>query len=196
MTAIRIEEKFDIDAPPPAVWAFLSDPSRVALCLPGAEITGRQDNGDYTGRVTVKVGPITVAYKGTIHFERLDGARMEAELIGRGQDVKGKGGAEMRMTSRVFALEGGGSQVTITSDVAIKGVLAQMGRGMIEAVGGQIFREFVAAVRIALAAQRETAPAATTPLSAASLVGALAAGTLGRVARWLRGSAGRSSHGR
>lgn len=176
---VRIEEKFSIDAPPAAVWAVLSDPVRVAACLPGAEVTERQENGDYAGRVTVKVGPVMVAYRGRIRFERLDPERMEAELVGHGQDVKGKGGAEMRLASRVFALPDGGAQVAVIADIVIEGLLAQLGRGMIESVAAQMFQQFTAAVRATLAADRGAviaAGGAATPLSAASVV-----------ARWFTG---------
>jgi len=96
-----IEQTFTVGAPPDRVWAFLTDPHQVVGCLPGAAITARIDDRTYEGTVTVKVGPVTAAYKGRAVFERLDPERLEAEVVGRGQDVKGKGGAEMRMVTRL-----------------------------------------------------------------------------------------------
>jgi uncharacterized protein YndB with AHSA1/START domain len=98
---IAIEQKVVLSAPPDRVWAFLTDPVQVAACIPGAAITSRIDDRTYEGTMTVKVGPVTATYKGRASIERLDPEHLEAEIVGRGQDVKGKGGAELRMKSRL-----------------------------------------------------------------------------------------------
>jgi len=143
---MKIEQRFSLNAPPECVWAFLIDPYKVASCLPGAAITEKVDDQTYLGTITVKVGPVTASYKGKIRFERLDPERWEAELVGQGQDVRGKGGAEMRMQSRLHPKDGG-TEVTVSSEVNISGILAQMGRGMIESVSSQIFQQFAAAMQ-------------------------------------------------
>src|SRR5207245_3728006 len=83
--------------------------------------------------------------------------RLQAEMVGQGQDVKGKGGAEMRMISRLVPLADGGTEVVVTSEVNISGILAQMGRGIIESVSAQLFQQFAAAMRQKL----EVAPGST-----------------------------------
>lgn len=194
--AIRIEQRVSLDAPLDRVWAFLTDPYRVASCLPGAAITERVDDRAYRGTITVKVGPVTASYRGTVRFERLDPARWEAELVGQGQDVKGKGGAEMRMESRLHPRDGG-TEVVVTAEVSLSGILAQMGRGMIEGVSAQIFRQFAAAMQQQLAAapgpgqgEVPAAPPEAKPLDALSL-GAKAVGeTMGRAVRRLLGGGG------
>lgn len=194
---MKIEQKFSLNAPPDRVWAFLTDPVQVAACLPGAAITSQIDDRTYEGTVTVKVGPVTAAYKGKVRFERLDPQRLEAEMVGQGQDVKGKGGAEMRMVSRLRPLDGGGTEVAVDSDVNISGILAQMGRGMIESVSVQIFQQFAAAMKQKLEAPpdagQEGAPPAqpeARSLDALSL-GAKAVGdTVGRAVRKLLSGGG------
>jgi carbon monoxide dehydrogenase subunit G len=104
---ITIQQTFHVSAPPDRVWTFLTDPYQVVECLPGATITSQVDDRTYEGMVTVKVGPVTATYKGTVRFERVDPARLEAEIVGRGQDVKGKGGAELRMLNRLVPLDSG-----------------------------------------------------------------------------------------
>jgi carbon monoxide dehydrogenase subunit G len=149
--AIRIEKQFTVDAAPQAVWAFLTDPERVARCLPGASITEQIDDHTWGGRMALKVGPVSTAYKGRITFERLDAATHTAELRATGQDVQGRGGADMTMTSKVEP-EGSGTTVTVTSDVNVTGILAQFGRGMIQDVSNQLFGTFVTRAREQLAA--------------------------------------------
>lgn len=165
---MRIEQSFTVDAPPDRVWAFLTDPYQVAECLPGAAITEKVDDRTYRGTITVKVGPVTTSYKGTIRFERLDPERREAELVGQGQDVKGRGGAEMRMQSRIQPTPAGATEVTVVSEVQISGLLAQLGRGMIESVSGQLFRQFAAAMQQKLAGG-DAPPAQPQALDALSL---------------------------
>ncbi len=196
--AITIEQKFQVSAPPDRVWAFLTDPYQVVGCLPGGAITSQIDDRTYEGTVTVKVGPVTAAYKGTVHFERVDPARLEAEIVGRGQDVKGKGGAELRMLSRLVPLDGGRTEVVVNSDVNISGILAQMGRGMIESVSTQIFQQFTAAMRKKLEAgadsgteRAQSAGPDAKAVDALSL-GAKAVGdTVGRAVRRLLGDKGK-----
>lgn len=144
---MRIEQKFALNASPAQVWSFLTDPLQVAACLPGAAITSRIDDRTYEGTITVKVGPISASYKGQVRFERLDPQRLEAEMVAHGQGLMGKGGAQMRMTSRLFPLESGGTEVAVESDLVISGILAQMGRGMIESLSAQMLQQFTTAVR-------------------------------------------------
>ena len=147
---IPVEKKFVIEAARGEVWAFLTDPSRVAGCLPGAAITERVDERTHAGTIAVKVGPVSARYKGTVRFERLDEDGGVAEIAAAGQDVRGKGGADMRMTSRVVARGPGETEVTVSSTVNITGVLAQFGRGMIQDVSDEMFRRFTGAMRAAL----------------------------------------------
>ena len=148
--AMEISKSFVVKASPEAVWSFLTDPVRVARCLPGAAITGQVDERTHAGTITVKVGPVAATYKGTMRFERLDPATRTAEIVGNGQDVRGKGGADMRMTSTLVEHGPGETEVTITSQVNVMGILAQFGRGMIQDVSDQMFGTFVAAARAEL----------------------------------------------
>jgi carbon monoxide dehydrogenase subunit G len=144
---MEISKSFTVKAPVSAVWAFLTDPAQVAKCLPGAAITGKVDDQSYTGTMTVKVGPVTASYRGKMRFERLDEAAGEAEIAASGQETKGKGGADMRMKSRVVAKGPAETEVTVVSDVNVMGVLAQFGRGMIQDVSDQLFQKFTVGMR-------------------------------------------------
>jgi carbon monoxide dehydrogenase subunit G len=148
--AMEISKSFVVKAPAGTVWNFLTDPVRVARCLPGAAITGQVDDRTHAGTITVKVGPVAASYKGTMRFERLDPVARIAEIVAGGQDVRGKGGADMRMTSSLVERAPGETEVTISSQVNVMGILAQFGRGMIQDVSDQMFGKFVAAARAEL----------------------------------------------
>lgn len=159
---MEITKSFVVKAPAAAVWDFLTDPYRVGRCLPGAAITDKVDDQTYAGTITIKVGPVTASYRGKMKFERLDPVAMEADIAASGQETKGKGGADMRMKSRVVAKGPAETEVTVVSDVNVMGVLAQFGRGMIQDVSDQLFQKFTDGMRREL----ETPPAAAAPVAA------------------------------
>jgi carbon monoxide dehydrogenase subunit G len=157
---MEITKSFVVKAPAAAVWEFLTDPYRVGRCLPGAAITEKVDDQTYAGTITIKVGPVTASYRGKMRFERLDPVAMEADISASGQETRGKGGADMRMKSRVVASGPAETEVTVVSDVNVMGVLAQFGRGMIQDVSDQLFQKFTDAMRRELETPPAAAPAA------------------------------------
>jgi uncharacterized protein len=193
---MQIEKSFVVKASPAAVWDFLLDPHRVARCLPGAAITEQVDGQTYTGTITVKVGPVSASYKGRVRFEHLDAALRSAEIVASGQDIRGKGGADMRLRSRLVEKAPGETEVIATSEVNVTGILAQFGRGMIQDVSDQMFQKFTEAVRAELETKMQ-APAAPDPASAVDANQAppidavsFGAGVLGRaLGRAVRGPA-------
>jgi carbon monoxide dehydrogenase subunit G len=148
--ALEIAKTFVVNAAPDAVWSFLTDLPRVARCLPGAAIGEKIDEKTSTGTMTIKVGPVSSTYRGKVVFERLDPAGRTAELSASGQDVRGKGGADMRLTSSLKPLPGGQTEVTAVSTVNVTGILAQMGRGMIQDVSDEMFQIFSERMRAEL----------------------------------------------
>jgi uncharacterized protein len=174
---MEISKTFVVNASAEAVWGLLTDPQRVARCLPGAAITNQVDEQTHAGTITVKVGPVAATYKGTMRFERLDAATRTAEIVAAGQDVRGKGGADMRMTSRLVEREAGGTEVAISSQVNVMGILAQFGRGMIQDVSDQMFDKFVAAVRAELETPGVT-PSSSSPQVSGNQIMPVASGVV------------------
>ncbi len=166
--AFEIVKTFVVKAPAPAVWEFLVDPQRVARCLPGASIAEKLDEKTYSGAMTVKVGPVSSSYKGKVVFARLDPATRTAEIVATGTDVRGRGGADLRLTSSVKEIAPGETEVTAVSLVNITGILAQMGRGMIQDVSDQMFQVFSQRMRAELEAAAPAAATATPTATAAA----------------------------
>jgi carbon monoxide dehydrogenase subunit G len=179
--SIRIEEVFDIQAPPDRVWAYLTDPRQVVHCLPGAELTSVQDETTFLGKVKVKVGPIVTAYAGKVILTGRDDANRIVSMVGEGRESGGTGSAKMTMTSTVSEVAGGTTQVRVVADVDIVGRIAQFGRGMIESVNKQMFRQFTECVRATLAMPIAPTPAesAATPSAPSSMMPAAPAAPAG-----------------
>src|SRR3954468_6087331 len=164
--AFEIVKTFVVRSSPDQVWAFLTDPEKVAKCLPGAAITGKLDEKTWQGTINVKVGPVSSSYKGKVSFEKLDAAARTAEIVASGQDVRGKGGADLRLSSALREKAPGETEVTTTSRVNITGILAQMGRGMVQDVSDQMFQIFSQRMRAALESATPAAAPAPSALPA------------------------------
>jgi carbon monoxide dehydrogenase subunit G len=169
-----IKETFRVQAPVDRVWRYLIDPRQVVNCLPGAELTGDEGERVYLGKVKVKVGPVTASYSGRARLTEVNDAEHIVRMDAEGRESGGAGSAKLRMTSRVEAHPEGGAEVRVEAEVDVAGKIVQFGRGMIEAVSKQLFKDFVGCVRASLESPTATAAAApsaapASPRSASAL---------------------------
>jgi carbon monoxide dehydrogenase subunit G len=167
-----IKERFEVQAPVQLVWEYMIDPSRVVVCIPGAELIESQDERTFVGAVKVKVGPISSSFKGTVKFTELDEQTHQVKMIGEGRDTGGAGSAKVTMSSRVTQLPGGAVEVVVDADVDLVGKIVQFGRGMIEEVSRQLFRQFSACVKQQLELSGESSPPQPTAESGQKSVSA------------------------
>ena len=144
-----IENEFVVDAAPDDVYALLVDVERVAPCIPGAEVLGRRDDGAYDAKATVKLGPMSLTYKGTAEIAEADPEARKAVLRAKGADQKGQGTAQALMSMQVEP-EGAGSRVKMSSDILVSGRVAQMGRGIMQDVAGRMIGEMAKALEATL----------------------------------------------
>jgi len=156
--AFKITERFEVQAPVERVWKYLIDPASVVQCLPGAELLETQDERNFLGAIKVKVGPLSMSYKGKASFTEVNDETHTVRMVGEGREVGGSGSTKVTMVSIVTALEGGGSEVSVDSEINLVGRIVQFGRGMIEEVSRQMFRQFAACVKSRLEVD-ETPPA-------------------------------------
>lgn len=155
-----LENTLKLAMPPDQLMPLLEDLERIAPCLPGASITERVDDRTYKGRVTVKVGPVTVRYEGTMTVVEVDPIGRRLVMRGEGRDPQGAGNAAATITMTVVETEQGGSVGTIQSDVAITGRVAQFGRGLMQDVADRLLTQFAQCVESSLVAEPSDAPAA------------------------------------
>ena len=161
--AVTSEQTFQVQAPIARVWALLSDPRKVATCVPGAQITEQVDDKTYRGSISVKVGPSVTDYKGEVQIVRLDAQNYEMEILGKGQDVRGRGSASMKMTGKLRTLPSGGTEVISVSEVNVVGILAQMGARVINEVSNIMFQEFTRNFQERLQQESVGVPVTGTP---------------------------------
>jgi hypothetical protein len=162
---MKLEQSFTVAAPIEVVWDALIDVERVAPCLPGAEITGHGPDGSYEGNFTVKLGPTTASYRGSLKMDSLDEASRTATMHARGTDKRGQGGAHATIVSTLRE-EGGETVVDVITDFTITGRLARFGRGgMIEDISRRMMRDFSQCLQATLTSEPE--PEAPAPPAAA-----------------------------
>ncbi len=125
-----ITTRFSVDAPLEVVWRYMLDVQKIAPCVPGAHLTEVIDDRTYTGRMEVKIGPISLGYNGRVHIEEIDEAARRVRLRGEGVDARGRGGASATVTAEMHT-EDGKTAVIMESDVAVTGLVAQFGRSAI-----------------------------------------------------------------
>ncbi len=138
---MRFQNEIEVAAPPDELFAFVSDVERVAPCLPGAAIDGR-DGDEYQGTMKVKVGPITGTYKGKMRFVERDEQARRAVMSARASEVNGQGDAEATITTQIEEAGEGSSRIRMDTDLQIRGRVAQFGRGAMEKISQRMFDEF------------------------------------------------------
>jgi len=129
-----------VKAPPDEVFALMNDVERVASCMPGASLDG-QDGDSWHGKVKVKVGPITAAYAGTVRFLEVDAGQRLLRVQARGADTHGSGDAEAAVTLVVEEAPEG-ALLRLSTDLVIRGKIAQFGKGAIGTVSDRILQQF------------------------------------------------------
>ena len=149
---MRIDNEFTVDAPIERVWDLFTDVEKLAPCMPGAQLTGVED-GVYSGKVKVKVGPVVAAYKGTARFVERDDEKHRAVVEASGRAERGAGNAAATVTVRLAEGEAAGrTAVAVETDLKITGKLAQLGGGMIKDVSERLLGQFVERAEEKLAA--------------------------------------------
>jgi len=150
--AIEIEETLQVEAPVERVWDFVVDPQRVVTCMPGAALDEVVDERNFTGSVKVKLGAITTSYKGKVEFTEMDAQTHSLQMAAAGRETGG-GTAKGTISISVNALPEGLTELVTKASIDLTGRVMQVGRGMIQGVSHQLFKQFAASAKEILEAQ-------------------------------------------
>ncbi|MDQ7804409.1 SRPBCC domain-containing protein [Amycolatopsis sp. A133] len=173
---MRLDHEFTVPAPIGEVWQAVVDPERVAPCMPGATLT-KVEGDRFSGTVKVKLGPISLLYKGNGEFLEKDEAAHKVTIKASGKDSRGSGTAAATVTLTLTETDGG-THGAVATDLAITGKPAQFGRGLISEVGGKILDTFAGCLSGKLGPEEGAAASAPgTSAAGVSAPGAAAQGT-------------------
>jgi uncharacterized protein len=140
--AMELDNSFTVPVPPDQAWDILLDVERIAPCMPGASVD-EVDGDVVNGRIKVKVGPVSLTYKGTAKFTERDPEAHVVVLEASGKETRGAGTASATVRASMAA-SGSGTDVTMHTTMNVTGRPAQFGRGVMVEVGGKLVEQFAA----------------------------------------------------
>ncbi|MFI5908920.1 SRPBCC family protein [Dactylosporangium sp. NPDC051541] len=162
---MQLENTFTVPVPVDQAWAVLLDIERIAPCMPGATLTS-VDGDDFTGTVKVKLGPVSLTFRGSGKFVERDEAAHRVVISANGADSRGGGTARATVTATLIA-EGDETRVNVSTDLDITGKAAQFGRGLIGDVSGRLIGQFAdcLAGKLAAGSSAPSSPSSSPPPS-------------------------------
>ena len=180
--AMELDHSFTVPVPPDQAWDVLLDVQKIAPCMPGAQVDSVEGD-DVAGRMKVKVGPVSLTYKGMASFKDRDAAERSILVEASGKEMRGAGTASATVRAALSPDNGSGDEatlVTMHTTLNVTGRPAQFGRGVIAEVGSRLIDKFAdnlaqqlgggSAAEAPVASA--TVPAASAPAAAAATAGA------------------------
>ena len=180
-----IEASFHIDQPAHRVWDLFQNVPEVVTCMPGMELLAQTGESTYTGKVTIKLGPVTAAFEGDASIVEMDHGARTARIEATGIDRRGGNRAKASVAYEIHE-HGRASRVRLYGSIKLSGTLAQMGRGgIIQDVANHLAAQFSERLHEKLARRSsETDAGADAEDPAQAIAGAHLARTI--VVAWIR----------
>src|SRR5918998_1597364 len=138
---MQFENHFEVDAPIEEVWNTVLDVERVAPTVPGAQVLERTGENAYKVAIKVKVGPMSMTYRGEVEITERDESAHRAVMKARAKESRGQATADADVTM-VLSGGNGTTSATVTTDVELSGKVATMGQGVLQDVSGRLVQTF------------------------------------------------------
>src|SRR5271166_2222970 len=140
--AIELDNTFTVPVPPEKAWDVLLDVERIAPCMPGASVTS-VDGDEVAGQVKVKLGPLSLSYKGTAKFTEKDQANHTIAIQASGKETRGAGTASATVHAGLKPGDDDGhTLVSMHTSLNVTGRPAQFGRSLLPEVSGKLIAQF------------------------------------------------------
>ena len=140
---MKLENDFEVAAAPERAWAFLLDPELVVPCMPGAELKEVVDEDNFKAAAKVKLGPVTMSFKGKVTMVERDDDAYRVVMKAKGTETRGKGMFNATITSSLEPSDKG-SRVTVLTELKLSGKAATFGRGMVGDISQRLTKQFAA----------------------------------------------------
>ena len=198
---MELKNEFEVRAPAERAWPLLLDVASIAGCVPGGELVEKLDDRSFKGRISVKLGPVVMAFEGVARFTEIDDVGRRTRVEARGSDKKGRGTAQANVVMQLVP-NGAATKVSIITDLQLAGSVAQYGRasGLLAEVSQHLVDEFSAnlnrrignsAADVAAAGSKAATVAddRAAPISAWTIVMRVLSNSIARLFRRLTGHA-------
>jgi carbon monoxide dehydrogenase subunit G len=144
---MEMDHSFTVPVPPDRAWDVLLDVEKIAPCMPGATVD-EFDGEVVTGRIKVKVGPVSLTYRGTAKFTERDPDAKVILLEASGKETRGAGTASATVRATLEPESGGeGTTASMHTTMNVTGRPAQFGRGVMIEVGSKLVEQFAQNLR-------------------------------------------------
>ncbi|MFG2002610.1 SRPBCC domain-containing protein [Spirillospora sp. NPDC048911] len=179
---MELDHEFTVPVPVDQAWSVLLDVERVALCMPGATLDSA-DGEEYAGRLKVKVGAMTITYRGTARIAVADESTRTLTIEAAAKEARGSGTASATVQARLHPSRGGttphtprgpeepaspaatgeasdegdATRVTVHTKLNVTGRPAQFGRNILAEVGAKLISRFAKALATELESPSEAA---------------------------------------
>jgi uncharacterized protein len=155
--AIELDNSFTVPVPPEKAWDVLLDVERIAPCMPGASVTS-VDGDEVAGQVKVKLGPLSLSYKGTAKFTEKDQANHTIAIEASGKETRGAGTASATVQAGLKpADDENHTTVSIHTSLNVTGRPAQFGRSLLPEVSGKLIAQFASNLQAMIASDSDGA---------------------------------------
>ena len=161
--AIELDNSFTVPVPPEQAWDVLLDVERIAPCMPGASVTSVEGD-EIEGQVKVKLGPLSLTYKGTAKFTDKDQASHTISIEATGKETRGSGTASATVRANLTPGDGAGQTlVSIHTSLNVTGKPAQFGRSLLPEVSGKLIQQFATNLEAMINADSAAAAGTAAP---------------------------------
>jgi len=152
---MELENSFTVPADVDTAWQTLLDVQAIAPCMPGATLDSVHGD-EFSGKVKVKLGPVSMVYGGEAKFLSKDEATHTAVIEGTGKESRGTGTAQANVTVALTAEGATSTRVDVTTDLMITGKAAQFGKGVMQDVAGRLVGQFASNLEGVIASRSTT----------------------------------------
>ena len=137
---MEMTHAFTVHTSPEATWTAFGDFKEIAQCFPGATVT-KIDGDDFDGIMTIKMGPLSLVYRGDGSITRRDDEARTISLTLQGEDKDGHGSASADVTVTLNPADGGTSVEGLT-DLRVSGRAEQVGEQVVRDALDALVAEF------------------------------------------------------
>src|SRR3954462_15139180 len=181
--SVEFENTFTVNAPIDEVYDALLDVERVTPAMPGAKVLEKTSDDAYKVAIKVKLGPVTMTYRGDVTVVERDPEKHAAVLDVKAKEARGQGSANAKVSMALEQADGS-TRGTMNTNVQLSGKAAAMSRGVIDDVSKRLVEQFAQNLEGIVGTPEEghEAPAAPSPpqpaddaLNVGQLAGGMAA---------------------
>src|SRR3954462_6462706 len=139
--SVEFENTFTVNAPIDEVYDALLDVERVTPAMPGAKVLEKTSDDAYKVAIKVKLGPVTMTYRGDVTVVERDPEKHAAVLDVKAKEARGQGSANAKVSMSLEAADGA-TRGTMNTSVQLSGKAAAMSRGVIDGVSRRVVEQF------------------------------------------------------